>query len=132
MEPNGLVAAALVATGGALGALARYGVSAWLARSDVRFPYAILLCNVGGCLLIGVFMWFVMHKPTLAPALRLLLVVGLLGSLTTFSTFGYDTVELVRQGHTAQAVWNVLTNVALGLGAVALGLWLGSLLAPHS
>ncbi|MFG0284484.1 MAG: fluoride efflux transporter CrcB [Phycisphaerales bacterium JB039] len=123
MEPSGLLAAAMVATGGAAGALARYGLSIWLARPDVRFPYAILLCNVGGCLLMGALMWFVMHKPTLAPTLRLLLVVGLLGSLTTFSTFGYDTIELARQGHVAQAIWNVVANVVLGLGAVALGAW---------
>lgn len=75
-------------------------------------------------------MWFVVRRPVLPPAVRLGVVVGLLGSLTTFSTFGYDTIELARQGHTAQAVWNVIANLALGLGAVALGLWAGSLAAP--
>lgn len=130
MEPKGLVAAALVAAGGALGALARYWITPPLARPGVRFPYGILVCNVVGCLAIGVVMWLVIHRPALPPGIRLLVVVGLLGSLTTFSTFGYDTLELVRQGHMGQAVLNVATNVALGLGAVALGLWIASSLAP--
>ncbi len=123
MQPNGLIAAGLVAVGGAAGALARYGVSLWLTRPGVQFPYAILVCNVAGCLCMGALMWWVMQKPGLAPGLRLLLVVGLLGSLTTFSTFGYDTVELAREGRAAQAALNVVANVALGLGGVALGAW---------
>lgn len=130
MEPKGFVAAALVAAGGALGALARYWLTLLLTRPGVRFPYGILVCNVAGCLAIGVVMWLVIHRPALPPGIRLLVVVGLLGSLTTFSTFGYDTVELVRQGHAGQAMWNVAANVALGLGAVALGLWIASSLAP--
>ena len=130
MDPKGLAAAALVAAGGALGALARHWITIALTRPGIRFPYGILVCNVAGCLAIGAIMWFVVRRPILPPAVRLGVVVGLLGSLTTFSTFGYDTIELSRQGHTAQAVWNVLANLALGLGAVALGLWTASLVSP--
>lgn len=60
-------------------------------------------------------MWFVIHRPRFPPGVRLAVVVGLLGSLTTSSTFGYDTIELARQGHGAQAAWNVLASVAPGL-----------------
>lgn len=130
MDPKGLAAAAIVAAGGALGALARHWITIALARPGGRFPYGTLVCNLAGCLAIGAIMWFVVRRPVLPSAVRLGVVVGLLGSLTTFSTFGYDTVELARQGHSAQAVWNVITNLALGLGAVALGLWTASLAAP--
>ena len=130
MEPNGLVTAALVATGGAAGALARYWITVLLTRPGVRFPYGTLVCNAGGCLAIGAIMWCAIHRPGLPPGVRLAVVVGLLGSLTTFSTFGYETIELAREGHGAQAVWNVLANVALGLTAAALGMWAASMAAP--
>jgi len=56
MEANGLVGAALVAAGGAAGALVRHGITVLLARPGVRFPYGILVCNVAGCLAIGTVM----------------------------------------------------------------------------
>lgn len=130
MEASGFVGAALVAAGGATGALTRYGITALLARPGMRFPYGILVCNVAGCLAIGAVMGFVIHRPGFSAGMRLAVVVGLLGSLTTFSTFGYDTIELARQGRLAQAAGNVLANVVLGLGAVAVGMWVASLLAP--
>jgi fluoride exporter len=130
MDPKGLAAAGLVAAGGAAGALARHWITMLLTRPGVRFPYGTLVCNIAGCLAIGAIMWFVVRRPALPPAVRLGVVVGLLGSMTTFSTFGYDTVELAREGHAAQAVWNVALNLALGMGAVALGMWGASLVAP--
>jgi CrcB protein len=130
MELKGLVAATLVAAGGAAGALARYWITVRLARPGVRFPYGTLVCNAAGCLAIGAIMWFAIHRPGLPPSVRLAVVVGLLGSLTTFSTFGYETIELAREGHGVQAVWNVLANVTLGLAAAALGMWGASMAAP--
>ena len=111
----------LVAAGGALGAVTRYGVGVWLARRDVALPWATLLVNVLGCLALGALMVWVSGRDDLAPRVRAFVGIGLLGSLTTFSTFGLETVELMRQGETSAALTHVALNLGLGLGAVLVG-----------
>ena len=112
----------IVAAGGSLGAVARYllsqGSKAWWGDS---FPYGTLLVNVLGCLAIGILAGLGMSQ--LSPATQKLVVVGVLGSLTTFSTFGLDTIELFEQQPLLGLV-NVAANVLAGLAAVALGFWI--------
>jgi fluoride exporter len=110
-----------VAGGGSIGALLRYAISGWFVR---KFPLGTLAANVAGCLLIGLLVGSLAEKDWLSPAWRHFLVMGLLGSLTTFSTFGYQCVELYLDGHYALAGLNVLSNLIIGLAAVALGLML--------
>jgi len=110
-----------VAGGGAIGALLRYSLSTWEVR---RFPLGTLAVNVAGCLLIGLIVGSLQHRDWLPPAGRHFLIAGLCGSLTTFSTFGYQTVELTWDGEYVLAALNVLTNVIVGFAAVALGLML--------
>ena len=119
-----------IGAGGFLGALARYGLVLGVERfTGARFPYGILVVNVVGCLAIGALAGLVELRTEFSPELRAFLAVGLLGSLTTFSTFGLDTVELGRVA-LVPALVNVLLNVGLGIGAVLVGRAL--LLAAHS
>ena len=87
------------------------------------FPWGILVVNVLGCLLIGLLLgWSDTRKDSLPETARLFLVIGLLGSLTTFSTFGHNTIELLQDGRILPALGNIGANVVLGLAAVGIGL----------
>jgi CrcB protein len=108
----------LVAVGGAAGSVLRYAVA--LAFTHTRFPYATLIVNAAGCLLIGLALPAWNRAPVLSEPLRLLLVVGFLGGFTTFSAFGHETAVLL-QNSPARAVLNVIANVSIGLSAVLAG-----------
>tara|TARA_B110000014_G_scaffold181067_1_gene130379 strand:+ start:2172 stop:2549 length:378 start_codon:yes stop_codon:yes gene_type:complete len=112
-----------VGLGGFLGAIARYTVGGFVdSRLNTRFPWGTLTVNLLGCLLIGAILGWVSTREASSRTTELFLVTGILGSLTTFSTFGHDTVELLRQGALGPAAGNVALNVIVGLTAVALGL----------
>lgn len=114
-----------VAVGGALGALLRYGTALLALRVWAEpLPLATWAANLLGCFLMGLLVPLV-GRPGAEPAWRLLLLVGFLGSYTTFSTFSLETVVLWEQGHPGAALLNAVGSVILGLVAVALGLWLG-------
>ncbi len=113
-----------IALGGALGSMARFWVAEWVvARHASPFPFAVLLINVTGSFLIGVL------AATLAPGgrwaapegIRLLLMVGVCGGYTTFSSFSLQTFDLLRVGAPWLALWNVLGSVTACLVAVWLG-----------
>jgi CrcB protein len=108
----------LVAVGGAAGSVLRYSIA--LAFTHTRFPYATLIVNAVGCLLIGLALPAWNRAPVLSEPLRLLLVVGFLGGFTTFSAFGHETAVLL-QNSPARAVLNVIANVSIGLSAVLAG-----------
>lgn len=115
-----------ITAGGALGALLRFwvanGVAAWLGRG---FPYGTLIINVSGSLAIGILYVLLVERFDVSPLWRPLLIVGLLGAFTTFSSFSLETLLLIESGETAKAAANVLLSVVLCLGATTLGLWLG-------
>ena len=112
----------LVAAGGALGAVSRYLLSAaMLKRFGAGFPYGTLLVNVLGCFVLGALMVWVLDRPDLSEKMRLFMGLGFLGSLTTFSTFGYETVFLFEHGSSGQALGNVALNLVIGIGAVVAG-----------
>ncbi len=111
-----------VGLGGFVGAIARYGISGWLHRRvEGPFPAGTLAVNVVGCLAIGVLMHVVDARDPLSPTVRVFLTVGILGALTTFSTFGYETVELLRGNEARLALLSVVANVVLGIVAVFAG-----------
>ncbi len=121
-----------VGLGGFVGAISRYVLTGWMQKAFPQFlPAGTLLVNVLGCLAIGFLMAIVIAQSTMGqPAwmshsLRLFLITGILGSLTTFSAFGYETVELLREDQLHIAALNVVANMGLGFPAV----WLGAILA---
>ncbi|MEM6798320.1 MAG: CrcB family protein [Planctomycetota bacterium] len=113
-----------VALGGAFGAAIRYAVTLGCeARFGERFGYGTLLVNVAGCFLLGVLTHEGLANATRAPWLTHPgLKAGLLGGLTTFSTFGLQTVGHVEQGEWKLAAANVSANLVLGCLAVVAGL----------
>lgn len=124
--PTGLVNVLMIASGGALGAIARYAVSGpILGKLGDRFPWGILAVNLVGCFFIGLVLYMYLLRGETDERLRLFLVAGFLGSFTTFSTFGFDTFELLRDGHAGLAIANILTNVLLGIALAAAGWQVG-------
>ena len=111
-----------------MGAVSRFLLSTWVQRLSHRgFPLGTLSVNLLGCFAIGILMSVVQSRDFLTPNARLLIGAGFLGSLTTFSTFGFETLELSRDGDLRLATFNVVTNLAGGLLAVSLGHWLSRL-----
>ena len=117
----------LVALGGLLGSVARYGlvgvVQRWVPGS--RFPWGTLAVNVLGCGLIGLLAGLADGRQMMSAETRVFLTVGVLGGFTTFSTFGLETLMLSRGMGLASAAGNVAAQLLLGLAAV----WGGYLLA---
>lgn len=117
---------ALVGFGGMIGAILRYAMGGLVHRLyEGRFPLGTLLINSAGCLAIGFLFTMADDRGVMSAYTRLFVFVGVLGGFTTFSSFGYETMTLWRDGMAARAALNVATNTILGLGAV----WLGHVLA---
>ena len=112
-----------VGVGGFLGANARYLVGRLaVERVGAAFPYGTLFVNLTGCLLIGIVMAFLVERGVTNPIWRLLLVVGVLGGYTTFSSFAYESVLLLEQGRIWRAAVYVLASNAGGVAACAVGM----------
>jgi len=100
----------------------RYLVGGWAAEKwGGSFPFGTLLINVTGSFILGAFMAFIMDRLALDPRWRLFFAVGFLGAYTTFSTYTFETIQLVLAGSWWPAALNLLASNALGLGAVLLG-----------
>lgn len=113
----------LVSLGGVLGANVRYLITTWAAgRFGTAFPHGTLLVNVAGSFLLGLFFGAFATIFNNDPSARLLIATGFLGAETTYSTFAYETVALIRFGDHRDAIRNVVANVVIGLAATALGL----------
>jgi CrcB protein len=108
---------AVIALGGGLGALARYGISLWLPTTPGHFPWGTLLINVLGCFLIGVLMVRWGQRPLLRPFLG----VGILGGFTTFSTYAVETRALLTPGGVPIAMAYLFGTLAAAMLAVLAG-----------
>ena len=115
-----------IASGGAIGAVLRYllsnGTHLLVGRG---FPYGTLLVNVIGCLAMGMLYVLFLERLTIGPEWRAAMQVGLLGALTTYSTFSMETLLLFESGEAQKAVINILLSVFLCLGATWVGMILG-------
>ena len=115
-----------IGIGGFFGAVARYGINAWLAaRWGGAFPYGTLFVNLSGSFALCLLIAMLGKGLDVAPHLRLALTAGFLGSYTTFSTFSADALLLFENGHVMRGLGYVLGSVAGGGLAGVLGLLLG-------
>jgi len=119
-----VLAIALVFLGGAIGSIWRYWWSGLVAqRFGETFPFGTLVVNVVGSILAGAFSGLLIHlsNNSLASALQQLLVVGVCGGLTTFSSFSLQTFSLIAEGRWLLALSNIVISTGLSFGSVALG-----------
>jgi len=133
-SPSILIQVLAVGSGGFLGATCRFLVNSVVIRKVPAFPQAAtLLVNVLGCFLIGIFVAWLENQPTTSNGIklfvRLFLITGVLGSLTTFSTYGYEIYALFTNRQPTFAIAFLLANLIFGLTAVWLGISLTRLFA---
>lgn len=112
-----------VAFGGALGSISRYLLGTWTLTlsKNIDFPYGTLAVNLIGCFVIGFLSQLMETRSAWTPGTRAFIFTGLLGGFTTFSAFGNDTINLLRDGRMYPALANVVSNVIVGLALVWFG-----------
>ena len=125
----------LVAVGGAIGSVGRWALSNFIARhGGEAFPWGTIAVNVSGSFVIGVLAAIATLHPRLSSGGRSLLlhllIVGVCGGYTTFSSFSLQTLSLLQSKQYFAAGGNVLLSVVLCIVAVAIGHWLGTFLVP--
>src|SRR3990172_134769 len=116
----------LIGIGGFVGAIARFWLSGRVQdlSGSIGFPYGTLVINLVGCFLLGVLSYLIDVRGMFTPEVRSLLIVGLLGAFTTFSTFSMETFNLLAAGESVRALLNISSSVIFGLAAV----WAGRML----
>lgn len=115
--------------GGASGTIARYilsGITYNVFGSN--FPYGTFIVNTIGCFTIGILASLAEEKFLLGTGARLLLMIGFCGAFTTFSTFIFETDNLIKDGEFVKALLNVLLSVAVGFSVFRLGAFLGKMI----
>ena len=112
-----------VGMGGFFGSIGRYLLAGAVYRMfpNLNFPTGTTVVNILGCFLIGFVTGLVEIRNLLNPEMRIFILIGLLGGFTTFSTFGFETLALLRDGAFAPALVNVLVQVIVGIAAVWIG-----------
>lgn len=115
-----------ISVGAVPGAIARYLIGRWMAGwLGTAFPYGTLVVNTAGCLVVGVIGTMVTARLIdHADVVRLVVIVGFLGSLTTFSSFAYETHGLLSDGAWVRALLNTVLSVLAGLAGVRIGVLL--------
>ena len=117
----------LIAIGGALGTLLRYATFETSAKLlPLNFPYATLLVNIIGSLIIGFSIIYISDNFHLAQSIRSFVIVGFCGGLTTFSAFSLDNAHLLQTEHPIVFLLNILANVVLCLLRVFVGMYIAS------
>lgn len=113
----------ILALGATLGAATRYYTTRWAAEAfTLDFPYGTFLVNLAGCFVLGGFLTLANEWSAITPELRLLVATGFCGSLTTFSTFSYEIVELLLEGRYQSGLVYALGSLVCGLIGVLLGI----------
>lgn len=111
-----------VAIGSALGGVSRYLLGGLVQRVlDTTFPAGTLFVNISGSFLLGAILRYAVDTPSLSPEVRALLTIGFCGGYTTFSTFSYETVALLKDGEWTRAGFYVAASVLLSVAGTFLG-----------
>ncbi len=119
----------LVALGGACGAILRFLLSGLISRYfENSFPAGTLGVNLIGCFAVGL-LWEPLAHTALSPHARTFLLIGVLGAFTTFSTYGIESVNLIREGALRLALLNLLLSNVLGIALVLVGLGISRLVS---
>lgn len=119
----------LVAFGSAVGGMLRYWLSGAVHKLTViTFPYGTLAVNVLGTFILGLVIFYFDVKELISPEVKLFLTIGFCGGLTTFSTFSFETFNLLRDSEYMLAAGNILLNLFLTLFALLLSYYLAKLL----
>ena len=115
--------ALMIALGGALGALSRYGLSSAVGRLlGNTFPYGTLVVNCVGSFIVGFFMQVCLTTTHIPPVFQMAMTIGFLGAFTTFSTFSYETTAFFKEGNWSPGVLNIAAHIAISIGLVLLGI----------
>ncbi|NCP86638.1 MAG: fluoride efflux transporter CrcB [Anaerolineae bacterium CG_4_9_14_3_um_filter_57_17] len=116
----------IISAGAILGANARYWLGGWAAEKfGAAFPYGTLIINVTGSLVLGFFMTLITERFIVDPRWRLFVAIGFLGAYTTFSTYTYESANLILTGQIWAGVLDLLGSSVLGVVAVTTGILLG-------
>ncbi|MCZ2459491.1 MAG: fluoride efflux transporter CrcB [Chitinophagales bacterium] len=119
----------LIGLGGGIGSIARYFCQKWFADNfQGAFPWGTFAVNITGCFLIGIIFALSERTTLLTPQVRLLLITGLCGGFTTFSTFAFENMNMLRGGDISYVLFYTLASVILGIAAVFAGIGLIKLL----
>ena len=119
---NTLLSIVSIGVGATVGASSRYYIGIISTQYlGIGLPYGTLISNVIGSFIAGVLIVLVLEKLLLSETYRLMLLVGLAGSLTTMSALSIESVEMLSGGHYSQAFINILLNLLLSLAAASLG-----------
>ncbi|MDH5738866.1 MAG: fluoride efflux transporter CrcB [Nitrospira sp.] len=113
----------LIGTGGFIGSILRYLLSGYAQHlsKSIQFPFGTLAVNIVGCALVGFLAELADHRGVISGEARAFLMVGILGGFTTFSAFGNETMNLLRDGEMTLAFGNIIGHTVLGLAAVWAG-----------
>ena len=118
-----LIRLCIIGAGGFTGSVLRYLVSGWVQdrSGSIIFPFGTLAVNMLGCFFIGLLTFLVESRALFSVETRSFILIGLLGAFTTFSTFGNETLSLVREGQLNLALINAMGQVVAGVGLVWAG-----------
>ncbi|PYR92703.1 MAG: fluoride efflux transporter CrcB [Acidobacteria bacterium] len=116
----------LIALGGSIGAVARYGLAGLVQRfTTPYFPFGTFVVNMVGCFVFGILAGVAEHRFALGPQARAFLLIGVLGGFTTFSSFSFETFQLLRDAEIMRASVNAVGQLVVGLFAM----WIGFVVA---
>lgn len=110
--------------GGGLGSLTRYGIAIWLKSASISFPFATLTVNIIGSFILGFAAAMFWKEAHLHTTLKLAITVGFCGGLTTFSTFSWETFDMIKNGETLLACIYAILSVLVCIIAISFGAFL--------
>lgn len=116
----------LISVGAVVGANLRYWVGDWVAQQlGATFPFGTLVINLTGTLLLGVFLTLATERFLWDPRWRVLIAIGFCGSYTTFSSYMYESVNLILTGQYISGLLNLVGSVTLGVAVMVAGILIG-------